>query len=57
MCNTSVKWTWEPYDGWQTLNISSATPQIVSSGIDSTTNMTTLTSSNTLSSTNKKNEC
>ena len=54
MCNTSVKTNWGTYDNWQALNISSSTPQIVISGINSNTSTTTLTSSNTLSLTNKK---
>ena len=54
MYSASTNLTWGTYDDWWTSNISSATPQIVSSGIDSTTSTITLTSSNTLPLTNKK---
>lgn len=54
MCNASAKSTWEPYEDWQTLNISNVTPQIVISGINSNTSTTTLTSSNTLPLINQK---
>ena len=54
MCNTSVKTNWGTYDNWQALNISSSTPQIVISDIDSNTSTITLTSSNTLPLPNEK---
>ena len=54
MNNANTKMILGTYDDWQTLNISSSTPQIAVSDIDSATNTITLTPSNTLPLPNEK---
>lgn len=54
MSNANVKWTWDPYEDWPTLNISNVTPQIGSSNINSATNTITITPQDMSTLINKK---